>query len=101
MLVAQIFLFLQVLDYLTTLIGFQLGASEASPFVAKLIHATSPEIGVALSKMVGIGVAGIAVATGRTRLIQWASYWYAGLVVWNLCIILHGLTLVRALIGHH
>ena len=31
MLVIQVFVYLQVLDYLTTLVGFKLGASEASP----------------------------------------------------------------------
>ena len=38
MLILQVFIYLQVLDFLTTLVGFKLGASEASPFIAKLIH---------------------------------------------------------------
>ena len=38
MLYAQIFLYLQVLDFLTTLIGFKLGAAEMSPFVRYLLH---------------------------------------------------------------
>src|SRR5665213_2579784 len=42
---------LQLLDFLTTLIGFRLGASEASPFIVKLIHPTSPALGVGASKM--------------------------------------------------
>ena len=99
--VVQIFLFLQVLDYLTTMVGFQLGASEASPFIVKLIHATTPAVGVGLSKLVAVAVAGIAVASGRSRLLEWASYWYAGLVVWNLSIIMHALTLMHAATGHH
>jgi hypothetical protein len=31
-----LFLYLQVLDVLTTLVGFSLGASEASPFISAL-----------------------------------------------------------------
>ncbi len=88
MLVLQVFIYLQVLDFLTTLVGFKLGASEASPFIAKLIHVSSPAIGVAASKIVGLGIGGICVATGRTKMLTWANYWYAALVVWNLSMIL-------------
>src|ERR1700691_1857027 len=83
-----IFLYLQLLDFLTTLVGFKLGASEASPFIAKLIHATSPALGVAASKLVGLGIGGLCVAMNRARLVGWINYWYAALIVWNLCVIL-------------
>jgi hypothetical protein len=33
-----LFLYLQVLDVLTTLVGFSVGGSEASPFVTALIR---------------------------------------------------------------
>jgi len=92
MLAIQVFIYLQILDYLTTLVGFRVGAGEASPFIVKLIHATTPAIGVGLSKMVGAGIGALCVATGRARLITWINYWYAGLVVWNLCIILTAIT---------
>jgi hypothetical protein len=88
MLVIQVFVYLQILDYLTTLVGFKLGASEVSPFIVKLIHATSPAIGVGISKLMGVVIGGICVAIQRARLINLISYWYAGLVVWNLCVIL-------------
>jgi hypothetical protein len=84
MLAIQVFIYLQVLDFITTMIGFKLGASEASPFIVKLIHMTSPAIGVAASKLVGFGIGALCVATHRSRLIGWANYWYAGLIVWNL-----------------
>lgn len=88
MLAIQVFIYLQLLDFLTTLVGFKLGASEASPFIAKLIHATSPVVGVAASKLVGLGIGAVCVFANRVRLVGWINYWYAGLVVWNLCIIL-------------
>jgi hypothetical protein len=84
----SVFLYLQVLDFLTTLIGFKLGASEASPFIVKLIHATSPAMGVAASKLLGLGIGGLCVAMNRGRLVTWINYWYAGVVLWNLTIIL-------------
>lgn len=88
MVAIQVFLYLQLLDFLTTLIGFKMGASEASPFIVKLIHSTSPAVGVAASKVVGLGIGGLCVALNRARLVGWINYWYAGLIVWNLCIIL-------------
>ena len=88
MLAIQVFLYLQVLDFLTTLIGFKLGAREGSPFIVKLIHITSPAMGVAASKLVGIGIGALCVVLNRARLIAWINYWYAGLIVWNLMLIL-------------
>ena len=88
MLAIQVFIYLQLLDFLTTLIGFKLGASEASPFIAKLIHASSPAIGVGASKLVGLGIGAMCVLLNRSRLVGWINYWYAGLIVWNLSIIL-------------
>jgi Domain of unknown function (DUF5658) len=88
MLAIQVFVYLQLLDFLTTLVGFKLGASEASPFIAKIIHVTSPAMGVAASKVVGLGIGGLCVAMNRVKLIGWINYWYAGLIVWNLGVIL-------------
>jgi len=84
----QVFVYLQLLDFLTTLVGFRFGASEVSPFIAKLIHATSPAWGVAASKVVGLAIGGLCLAMNRARLVGWINYWYAGLIVWNLCVIL-------------
>jgi hypothetical protein len=83
-----IFLYLQLLDVLTTLVGFKLGASEASPFIAKLIHATSPVLGLAASKVVGLGLGGLCFVMNRARLVGWINYWYAGIIIWNLSVIL-------------
>jgi hypothetical protein len=86
--VIHIFLYLQLLDFLTTMVGFKLGASEASPFIAKLIHASTPAIGVAVSKALGLSIGGLCVFLNRARLVGWINYWYAGLIVWNMFIIL-------------
>lgn len=86
--VIQMFLYLQVLDFLTTLIGFRLGAHETSPFIAKLIHISTPAIGLAASKLLGVGIGAVCVVSHRARLVGWINYWYAGLIVWNLGVIM-------------
>jgi hypothetical protein len=84
---ARIFLYLQLLDFLTTLAGFKIGAAEASPFVRCLIQ-FGPITGVAVSKLVAILMAGLCVWLDRPNLLRRVCYWYAALVVWNICIIL-------------
>ena len=54
----QIFIYLQLLDVLTTLVGFKLGATEASPFIRVLMHA-GPVAGVIASKVLALGVGAI------------------------------------------
>ena len=84
---AQLFIYLQLLDLLTTLVGFRLGASEASPFIRVLMHA-GPATGVVISKLIALALGGICIYLRKQHLVKWASYWYSGLVVWNLMIIL-------------
>jgi hypothetical protein len=85
--ISQAFIYLQLLDLLTTLIGFKLGASEASPFIRILMYA-GPAAGVAASKFVALVFGGLYVYLKKEHLIRWATYWYSGLVVWNLMIVL-------------
>lgn len=85
--ITQIFIYLQLLDLLTTLVGFRLGAVEASPFIRMLMHA-GPALGVTISKLFALALGGVCVMAKRSHLIRWASYWYAGLVVWNLMVLL-------------
>lgn len=83
----QLFLYLQVLDLMTTLVGFRIGAAEASPFIGLLMQ-WGPAAGVVASKFIALGLAAICLRAGRRHVIRWISYWYAGLVVWNLFVIL-------------
>ena len=79
----EVFLYLQVLDVLSTLIGFSLGNGEASPFVRLLIR-WGPVNGLLLSKIVAVGLASVCLLLRRRKLIHWINYGYAALVVWNL-----------------
>ena len=83
----QVFLYLQLLDLLTTLVGFMVGAAEASPFIRVMMHA-GPALGVLSSKALALALGGVCVYQKRMHLIRWVSYWYGALVIWNLAVIL-------------
>jgi hypothetical protein len=86
MALTQVFVYLQLLDLLTTLLGMRLGAVEASPFVRLLMQA-GPAVGLTISKLLALALGGFCLHTRRLGLIRLASYWYGGLVTWNLIIL--------------
>jgi hypothetical protein len=86
-----LFLYLQVLDVLTTLVGFSLGASEGSPFIRELIR-WGPLAGTLASKVFAVAILGFCLAYRKLNLLRWVNVWYAALAVWNLCIVLRLLT---------
>jgi len=83
----QVFLFVQILDYLTTLVGLRIGGSEVSPFI-RWVMQLGPFLGLGLVKLLGFAMGAYCVYSGRTRVIVWCNYLFAGLVIWNLCNIL-------------
>lgn len=87
MAVTYVFLYLQLLDLLTTLVGFKLGAKEASPFIRMMMYA-GPAAGVMVSKVLSVGLGGLCIYLKKNHLIRWISYWYGCLVVWNLMVLL-------------
>ena len=93
--VTYIFIYLQLLDLLTTFVGFKMGAAEASPFIRTLMH-LGPGFGVAASKLLALGLGGLCVYTKREHIIKWISFWYAGLIVWNLMVVLTAPGMVAA-----
>jgi hypothetical protein len=82
----QIFLYLQLLDFLTTLIGMKIGLGEASPFVRWLMLA-DPAVGLAMSKLAAFALGGLCIWLNKRHLVRWINYWYAGLVIWNMALI--------------
>jgi hypothetical protein len=82
-----IFVYLQLLDLLTTLVGFKLGAQEGSPFVRLLIHAGAVE-GVVMAKLVALTFGAFCIRSRKMRVLKWIVYWSGALVVWNLLVIL-------------
>jgi hypothetical protein len=85
--VYQIFIYLQLLDLLTTLVGFKVGVGEASPFIRMMMHA-GPTTGVVISKVLALGLGAFCVWANKAHVVRWISYWYSGLIVWNLTVML-------------
>jgi hypothetical protein len=85
-LLLEAFVYLQVLDVISTLVGFSLGDTEASPFIRMLIR-WGPVAGLVASKLVAVAILLFCVFLKRWKLIRFVNYWYAGLVIWNLYIV--------------
>ena len=82
------FVYLQVLDFLTTILFLKLGLLEGSWVVAALAH-WSPLLGVLLAKLGTITLAIVAVRFNKDRVMRLANFGYSGVIVWNLvCMIL-------------
>lgn len=82
----EVFVYLQLLDVLTTWIGLRLGLAEASPLIRHLMQ-FGPAAGLAASKLVAFLLAGLCVWLNRRHVVRWINYWYAALVVWNMALI--------------
>jgi hypothetical protein len=81
-----VFVILQVLDILTTLIGIAMGAREASIFVGQLMNA-GPVGGLLLSKIFAVFLVASALRFKRPRLVVFLNYWFAAVITWNLAMI--------------
>ena len=81
----SVFVFLQILDVLTTLIGLHLGAGEASLFISRLMR-IGPVAALMISKMLAVILVLIAVRR-YPRIVVMANFWFAGVVTWNLVLI--------------
>ena len=82
-----VFVILQVLDILTTLMGIRMGAHEASIFVGRLMNA-GPVGGLLLSKIFAVFLVASALRFKRPRLVVFLNYWFAAVITWNLAMIL-------------
>ena len=82
----QVFCYLQVLDVLTTWLGFRIGLSEASPFI-RVLMGLGPMTAVLGSKVVALGLGALCVWSCRLHVIRQNNYSYAGLVIWNQALI--------------
>jgi hypothetical protein len=74
---------LQVLDLLTTLAAFHVGAFEMNPLVAQLALRFGQFRGVVISKFITV-----AIAMGVQRLIWVVNIFYTGVVCWNVIVLI-------------
>jgi len=79
----SVFVALQVLDILTTLLGLQMGAQEASIFLARLMH-LGPVAALLLAKIFAVALVAMALRMKRPRVVVFLNYWFAVIVTWNL-----------------
>ena len=82
-----VFVVLQTLDVLTTLIGLRVGAQEGSVFVGRLMH-IGPVAGLLISKIFAVFLVAAALRFRRERVVVFLNYWFAAVVSWNLLMIL-------------
>jgi hypothetical protein len=77
------FVTLQVLDLLTTLAAFHVGGLEVNPLVAHLTLLLGRLGGVVMSKAIVI-----IIALGVKRLLWVVNLFYAGVVCWNILMLI-------------
>ena len=77
------FVVLQVLDVLTTLIGLQMGAREASIFIGRLMR-VGPIAALLIAKIFAVLLVATAMKFNRPRLVVFLNFWSAAVVSWNL-----------------
>jgi hypothetical protein len=77
-----LFLGLQIVDLLTTLVGLHLGAREGNSFIGQLLK-SGPLTGLLISKILAAGLAAFAVFLNRKRMLAFLNIWFAAVVAWN------------------
>ncbi len=87
-----VFVFLQVLDILTTLLGLEMGATESSMFLGRLMKA-GPVAALLIAKILAVALVAVALKFKRPRVVVFLNYWLALVVTWNLTIALRQLLL--------
>lgn len=86
MLLQIVFISLQALDVVTTLVVLRMGGSEANPLVSHFMLVGSLQ-GLIFSKMLALVIAVVAVRTRRRRVLRVVNVVFAGVVLWNLFVI--------------
>ena len=81
-----VFVALQLLDVVTTLIGLQLGADEGSVFIGRLMS-VGPVAALLISKIMAVFLVAAALRFKRPRVVVFVNYWFALVVAWNLVMI--------------
>jgi hypothetical protein len=85
------FMYLQMLDFLSTLAFLAHGVQEANPLVrAAMAWGGSPWSGLLAVKVLAVGLGLFCWKSGRIRLLARANAAFACLVVWNLVALIVG-----------
>mgnify|MGYP000442265704 CR=1 FL=1 len=85
------FMYLQMLDFLSTMAFLAHGVQEANPLVrAAMAWGGSPWSGLLAVKVLAVGLGLFCWKSGRIRLLARANAAFACLVVWNLVALIVG-----------
>jgi hypothetical protein len=83
--VLSLFIFLQCLDLLTTLVFISEGLTEGNPIVNwALSYAHAPWVGLIVTKLTAGLIGQYCYTSGRTNLLRRANLGYSLVVGWNL-----------------
>ena len=83
--VLQVFLALQFLDALTTLIFLSKGVREGNPVVAGMLPFVHAQwIGLVAAKLLATLIGFFCYRNGKFAALRIANFGYAGIVAWNL-----------------
>lgn len=83
------FLYLQILDVLTTMAFLMNGLQEANPIVRTIVGwGPTPLEGLVAVKIFAIVLALICVRSARLRLLAGVNVFFAALVAWNLVVLI-------------
>jgi Na+/alanine symporter len=78
-----VFVFLQMLDILTTMMGLRVGAREGSMFIERLMHG-GPLAALLISKIIAVCLVLMALRWHKPHIVVLLNYWLALVVAWNL-----------------
>jgi hypothetical protein len=81
-----LFVGLQMLDILTTVIGLPMGAGESSTFIGRLMR-VDPMAALLVAKLFASALVAIAIKMRRPRAVVFLNFWFAAIVSWNLAMI--------------
>jgi hypothetical protein len=81
-----VFLLLQIADFATTAVVISMGGREQNPLVLHLMGLGTFS-GLAVAKLIVMGLAVAIALAGRRRVLRNASYVFGVIVLWNLTII--------------
>jgi hypothetical protein len=85
------YVYLQMLDFLTTIAFLANGVKEANPVVNVFMHlGSTPVSGLLIVKLLALGLGIFCWRMGRHRLLSRVNMLFAGLVVWNLVALILG-----------
>jgi hypothetical protein len=79
----EVFVFLQLLDALTTLVGIRMGAQETNPTIRYFME-FGPVYGLLICKFGVFLLGAYCIWRQRQNVLRTVNYIFAAIVVWNL-----------------